>query len=132
MKKIVIVLAVMLLMSVTGCGKKQEEQNPTIEGNTNEGIIQDQTVGNLKFTNTALIVENGQSKLTTLVTNDTDEDIRVETFDIYVKDASGKTLTVLQGYVGGIVPKHEARQVISQCSIDLSHATNIEYQINES
>lgn len=112
--------------------QKPEEPNKPIEGNTNEGVIQDQTVGNLKLTNTSLIVNNGQSQLTTTVTNDTDADIRVETFDIYVKDENGNLITTLLGYVGGIVRKHESRQIVSNCSIDLSNAFSIEYHVNES
>lgn len=138
MKKIVIgICTIMLLLGVTGCGCSKEKKPEEIidkpaEGNTNEGVIKDQIVGNLKLTNTSLIIENGQSQLTTTVTNDTDTDIRVETFDIYVKDENGNIITTLLGYVGGMVPKHSSRQVISNCIIDLSHATSIEYHVNES
>lgn len=134
MKKIGIgFLVAILLFSATGCGcsKKEEKkpENSQVHGNTNEGVIKDQELGSLKFTNTALVMENGMSKLTTLVTNDSDEDVQVENFDIIVKDIDGNTLVVLQGYVGGVVPKRETREVITECSIDLSHATNIEYSI---
>lgn len=134
MKKIAIgFLATIFLVGMTGCGcsktnETKPEENKTY-GNTNEGVIKDQELGSLKFTNTALVIEDGMSKLTTLVTNNSDEDIQVETFDITVKDADGNTVVVLQGYVGGVVPKRETREVVTECSIDLSHATNIEYGI---
>lgn len=134
MKKIGIgFLVTIFLVGMTGCGcsktnDTKPEENKT-HGNTNEGVIKDQELGSLKFTNTALVMEDGMSKLTTLVTNNSDEDIQVETFDITVKDVDGNTIVVLQGYVGGVVPKREARVVVTECSIDLSHATNIEYSI---
>ncbi len=135
MKKIGIgfVIAI-LLLGVTGCGcSKKEEKKPEdnqVHGNTNEGVIQDQELGSLKFTNTALVMENGRSKLTTLVTNDSDEDVQVENFNITVKDVDGNPIVVLQGYVGGVVPKRETREVVTECSIDLSHAASIEYSIH--
>lgn len=134
MKKIGIgFLVTILLVGMTGCGcSKTKEQKPEenkTHGNTNEGVIKDQELGSLKFTNTALVMEDSMSKLTTLVTNNSDEDIQVETFDIAVKDADGNTIVILQGYVGGVVPKRETREVVTECSIDLSHATNIEYSI---
>ena len=134
MKKIGIgFLVTIFLVGMTGCGcskanEPKPEENKT-HGNTNEGVIKDQELGSLKFTNTALVMEDGMSKLTTLVTNNSDEDIQVETFDITVKDVDGNTIVVLQGYVGGVVPKRETREVVTECSIDLSHATNIEYSI---
>ncbi len=134
MKKIGIgFLITIFLLGMAGCGcsktnEPKPEENKT-HGNTNEGVIKDQELGDLKFTNTALVMEDGMSRLTTLVTNNSDEDIQVETFDIIVKDVNGNTIVVLQGYVGGVVPKREIREVVTECSIDLSHATNIEYSI---
>lgn len=134
MKKIGIgFLVTIFLLGMTGCGcSKKEEVKPeenTAHGNTNEGVIKDQELGALKFTNTALVIDDDKSKLTTLVINESDEDIQVENFDIIVKDIDGNTIVVLQGYVGGVVPKGELREVVTDCSIDLSHATNIEYSI---
>ncbi len=134
MKKIGIgFLITIFLLGMTGCGcsKKEEvkSEDNTVHGNTNEGVIKDRELGVLKFTNTALVIDDDTSKLTTLVTNESDEDIQVENFDIIAKDIDGNTIVVLQGYVGDIVPKRETREVVTECSIDLSHATNIEYSI---
>lgn len=135
MKKIVIgILVTVCLFSMTGCGKtndKQNLENNGLQSNTNEDVIKNQEVGNLKFTNTSLVMQDGISKLTVSVTNDTDEDIAVEMFDIYVKDADGNTIVTLQGYVGGVVPKHTTREVVTNCTLDLSNAANIEYSMRQ-
>lgn len=138
MKKLLIgIFVVSILVGTTGCGcsKKKTEKPPVEEkgphANTNEGVIKDQQVGNLKMTNTALVIDDGKSQLTTLVSNDTDEDIYVEMFDIHVKDSEGNLITTLKGFVGNVVPAHDSRNIISNCTIDLSHAATIEYSISE-
>ena len=136
MKKILLTMVtVMLIIGMTGCGcskkpsdnKKPDEDENEIHGNINEGVIKDQEVGGL--TNNALVMENGSSQLTSIVTNPTDQDIVVDTFGIIVKDAEGNVITTLEGFVGGVVPAHESRNIVSSCTIDLSHATSIEYVI---
>lgn len=128
-------LVTVFLLGMTGCGKAKKDEldsgNSGSHSNTNENVVKDQELGSLKFTNTSLVVKDGMSKLTVSVTNDTDEDIAVEMFDIYVKDADGNTIVTLQGYVGGVVPKHTTREVITDCTLDLSNAENIEYSMNQ-
>lgn len=128
-------LVTAFLFGMTGCGKAKKDEldsgNNGSHSNINENVVKDQELGSLKFTNTSLVVKDGMSKLTVSVTNDTDEDIAVETFDIYVKDADGNTIVTLQGYVGGVVPKHTTREVITDCTLDLSNAENIEYSMNQ-
>ncbi len=139
MKKVITgLLIVTLVIGMTtgcGCSKKEEEKDKTPDtnnthGNTNEGVIRDQEVEGLKLTNTALVMTDGVSQLTTLVTNDTDTDIPVEMFDIIAKDAAGNVMVTMQGYVGGLMPAHTSREIVSSCSIDLTNATEIEYKIN--
>lgn len=136
MKKIIMgMLVTIFLVGMTGCGKtKQNQANPEnndFQSNTNENVIKDQELGGLKFTNTALVVKDGISKLTVAVTNDTEEDIVVEMFDIHVKDADGNTMIKLKGYVGGVVPKHTTREVTTDCTLDLSGAASIEYSVSQ-
>ncbi len=133
MKKIIIICLISLVMMSTGCScaKKEKPEVDQPAGNTNAGITQDQQVGDLQLKNTSLVMKNGESVLTTLVTNDTEQDIFVETFDIFAKDSNGNLLATSQGYVGGVVPALETREIITIFSIDLSKATSIEYQLNE-
>lgn len=131
-KTIVGIFVILVLLGSIGCGKKQEEKiddDNIYQGNTNEGIIKEQELGNLKFTNTTLVIDEGISKLTVSVLNETDENIDVDMFDILIKDENGNVITTLQGYVGGVVPAHESRDVIVSSLIDLTQATDIEYQV---
>lgn len=138
MKKIIIALMVSSLLFVaTGCGcsKEPKEKEPTEEenqpiGNTNEGITKDQQVGDLTMTNTTLITQDSTSVFTTTVTNSTERDVVVDIVDIFIKDADGNEIATLHGYVGGVVPAQSSREIISNCTIDLSNAAFVEYQLN--
>ena len=61
--------------------------------------------------------------------NPTSNDIEVKIFNIYVKDKNENEIIKLDGYVGGIIPAGESREVTSNIDMDLSKATSIEYDI---
>ena len=97
--------------------------------NVNPGVINDKEQNGLKFTNTSLISTENSATLTTSVENTTGSNIEVRVFNIIVKDKTNKTIATLQGYVGGEVPVGEKRDIVSHVDINLTEATNIEYQI---
>ena len=98
-------------MSVTGCNKKEEVSQDDTSANTNENVIKDQTVAELTLTNTSLITKDGESTLVTLVTNSTDSNKIIKTFNIIIKDSN--IIVTLLGYVGGEVPLGESRTITS-------------------
>ena len=134
MKKLlqIAIVGIFTFCLTTGCGSTKDKKNEDkVESNTNEDVIKDQVVGELELTNTSLVTTNGQSQLVTMVSNKTDHDIVVDTFDIYVKDKDGNNITVLVGYVGGVVPKGETRNIVSNSTMNLGDSVSIEYKINK-
>ena len=109
---------------------KKEDSTPDIQANTNEDIIKDYEVDGFRFSRTALVIEYGQSKLTTEVKNLTDEDIELKSFNIILKDKNGNEMVTLLGYVGEVIKAGETKSIISQTDVDLTNATGIEYSIN--
>jgi len=105
--------------------KTEEKQNM----NTNEGVIEEKTLGDIKFTNTSLKTEAISSTLVTSVINTSDKDIEVRIFDILVKDKDGKVIVTLQGYVGEVIPAGATKEIVSNVDMDLSTATDIEYKL---
>lgn len=81
------------------------------------------------MTNTALVIQNGISTLTTEVSNNTGADYYVDEFTITVKDKEGNVLTTLSRYVGGVILNGEVRAINTSSDIDLSKANSIEYSI---
>lgn len=139
---IILILAIALIFSLSGkdsngSGNGGEngtgnEGNNNVEvqkPNDNPGVIEDKEQDGLKFTNTSLITSSTNSTLITVVSNTTNSDIEVRIFDIYVKDAEGNTIVTLQGYVGGVVPAGESREIESSVDMDLSAASDIEYKL---
>lgn len=109
---------------------KKETPKDKIEANTNENIIKDQEVDGFKFSNTALVIENGESTLTTEVKNTTGEDIELKSFDIVVTGKDGEAIVTLLGYVGEIIKAGETKSIISSTDHNLKSAVSIEYKIN--
>jgi len=138
------VIAILIILTVGGLlliknddkeTKKEDDNIIKVDGdelmvaNVNPGVINDKEQNGLKFTNTSLISTENSATLTTSVENTTGNDIEVRVFNIIVKDKTDKTITVLQGYVGGVVPVGEKRDIVSHVDINLTEATEIEYQI---
>ena len=136
MKKIIITsLSLLLILGIsTGCGckkkektKKEDKQEETY--NTNEGVIEDKEVEGLKLTNTSLVSTENSATLVTSVSNPTNEDKEVRIFYIHVKDKNGDEIVTLQGYVGGVVPAGQTREITSNVDRNLDNAYKVEYEL---
>ena len=136
-KSIIISLSLLLILGIsTGCGckkkeseKKEDKQKETY--NTNEGVIEDKEVEGLKLTNTSLVSTENSATLVTSVSNPTNEDKEVRIFYIHVKDKNGDEIVTLQGYVGGVVPAGQTREITSNVDRNLSNAYKGEYELVE-
>ena len=136
MKKTLITsLSLLLILGIsTGCGckkkektKKEDKQEETY--NTNEGVIEDKEVEGLKLTNTSLVSTENSATLVTSVSNPTNEDKEVRIFYIHVKDKNGDEIVTLQGYVGGVVPAGQTREITSNVDRNLDNAYKVEYEL---
>ena len=140
MKKLLALTLVGLLV-FTGCGKKEEEKNNEQQNNeqqqveqqpqvnTNEGVVEDKTLEEFTFTNTSMIYQNGETFLETTVTNTSANASYLHEFNIYAKDAEGKVLVTLKGFVGDNIPAGESKVISSGASMDLTKAARIDYEV---
>ncbi len=99
------------------------------EAITEQGIIKDETFGNLNFTNTTLIKDGKQYTLSMDVTNPTQEEINIEKVNINLKDKNGNSIVVLHGYIGNPMKAGETRTITASVKIDLS---KVKYKVIES
>jgi len=140
-KKIFLVFIISLCLCVmTGCGckkkdnpknKKTKEDNTAYEMNTHKGIIEDKELNGLKFTKASLKTSDYYSTLVTKVENTTNKDIYVRVFNIYFKDKDGNRIVKIIGYVGGVVPANDSRNITTNVTTDLKNAYDVEYEIVE-
>ena len=139
MKKIlVLVIISVFTISLTigcSCSKKteitEEQSKNEIKINTNEEVIKDQIVEVFEMKETSLIYENGNTMLTTSVTNISNEDEYVSEFIITIEDESGNTLAILRGFVGDKIKAGETKVITSSIGEDLSSATKVTYTVSK-
>ncbi len=129
MKKLYVILAICLIFTMVGCGKKEEEVK-TQTFNTNENIIKDQEVGELKFTNITLQDVNGEASFKVDVTNDSGKEIKLTTISIIFKYENGSEMAKLSGYIGDVINDGEVKVINSKTDQDLTKAYSVEYIIN--
>ena len=134
MKKILIVLIGLVMVTGCGCSKKEiskEEQTIRGEKNTNKGVIEDKVYDGLTFTNTSLTTIEGKTTLITLVENKTNSDYNLEYFDILMKDKDGNIIETLLGYLGDTIKKGETKRIKSSTDKDVSSVVKIEYEVKK-
>ncbi len=142
---ILIFLAVIfiVIMTVNTLSKKDETNNVentlpedttnyevTTDGNkvnTSEKVAEDKKVGNVLLESTQIVHENGTSKLTSKVTNDSVAKDNLE-FKVKFIANDGSVITESVGYIGSI-KANETKYISSYITIDVSNAKNITYEI---
>lgn len=126
-KKLYLICIVYLLLTV-GCSCTKKDESLT---NNNDKVIvntmEDKIVEDFNFTNTSIVVENGNSRITTTVTNNSNIDKEIESFKIVIKDKEGKTIKETIGYVGGIIKSKGTKVIITNINLELSDSFDIEY-----
>lgn len=137
MKKTLITSITMLLVVglITGCGckkkTKETKKEDKITVNTEKEVIKDREIDGIKLENTSLVVTNGISKITTKVTNSTDSDYKLDEYKITFKDAEGKEIVTIPGYVGDTIKSGETKTINSSVDIDLTNAKSAEYEVKK-
>lgn len=134
-KKIILTMTLLLAFGlVTGCGKKKETEQgkePEVKVNTNENVVKDQNIEGISFTNTALVVTNGVSRLTATVTNNTGKDYTLDEYAITAYDKDGNVIITIPGYIGEVIKNGESKNLDSSVDIDLTNASSITYTVKK-
>lgn len=89
-----------------------------------EGIVKEENVNGVKFSNISLITKNGQTTFTADVTNITDDDIKKENFDINLLDKDNKVLITLRANIPNGLKKNESRKVYASARGDFKNVVS--------
>lgn len=133
MKWLVLLIVPVLLLTGCGCKRKDndnirlEEYNNSEKANVRENIIKEQEINGLRFSNIALIFEDGNSTFSVEITNLTDNNIEVNSIKLLFKDRDGKKIVEIPGYVGNTLEPKTSTIMISSSNIDLRGASSVEY-----
>ena len=136
MKKKVLnlLLILVLVIGVVGCGNKKVETKSdehVIKENKNKGVVREQTVDGISFTNTSLKTVDGMSTIETTITNNTDSEYTKEKFTIIIKDKNGDVIQKMPGYINDTIPAGGSIVINSGIDVDLSNAYSVEYEAEE-
>lgn len=115
---LIVIVSVILINNNKGTEKKVKKNEQ--EAITEQGVIKDETFGNLNFTNTTLIKDGDQYTLSMDVTNPTKGEINLEQVNINLKDKDGNSVIVLLGHIGDPMKAGETRTITSSVRTDLS------------
>ena len=155
MKKI-INLSLMLLLCVTlvtGCGKKKDETNNTgndnqennikdeinedgtlkEEVNNNSGVVKEQIVEGITLKNVELTSTAYTSTLKIEALNNTNEDITLNYFKVYLKDKDGNNILGNDSFavaaVYGTIKSKESKVLYANIDRNLSEVYSISYEM---
>ena len=125
MKKIRnIMLVLVTLLTLTGCNKEKEQENNALETN----IKCERTLDDFTFKNTSIVEENGISRITVTVVNNSEEDKNIESFKILLKDKKENIIKETIGYIGGTIKSKDTKVIMTEVNMDLSNVYDIEFE----
>lgn len=134
MKKIILVALLMTLL-VTGCGKKEDkgntdkkDENAVNEKDQNVKSFEDQTIEGILISDFNLNFVDNITDIYAKVKNTTEEDKRVEQINIVLTDKEGKEVNTMF-YLGRTIKAGEEIQVQSSITGNVATSTKVNYEI---
>jgi hypothetical protein len=135
-------IIIIIVMAVIILGKKAGTNGNIATGNVNLNytvaqngsrvnssveVTKDKTVGNIVLQKSSIVYENGTSRLTSKVVNDS---IDKDNLSFLVKFIAndGSIITEAVGFVGAI-KANETKEIVSFITTDVSNAKDITYEI---
>ena len=135
-KKIIALSLVALLLVSAGCGcKKKEKVNDTNDkttANTSEGIVKEQVIDNVKFSNVMVLIKNEQTQFTCDAENQGKKDVKAKYLIIHASDANGEEISKMpvalddEGIKAG-----ETKQISVATDANWSKAKNVTYEFTD-
>ncbi|MBQ8681749.1 MAG: hypothetical protein IJ509_02435 [Bacilli bacterium] len=145
-KIILIGLIILIIGSIVGIGismmnkpiedekKIDDEQISNIDKNliynTNEDVVSDKVVGDISITNIECYFDGNISLLDYTITNNGKENIKLNEYELIVKDSDGNILAIMAPTIDYELKPDEAYDTGSAIDIDLSDVSTIEVNLN--
>ena len=134
MKKIILIL--LLLVTLTGCGKTNNEENKKNEEKdeikyiTSDTLKEEKEISGLKLEFISLEYNKGISTLKVRVTNESDRETIEKYVNILYKNKEGNIVYTALGYIKKLSPKEDTILIVND-TIDLSNVESVEYEVIE-
>lgn len=133
MKKIILIL--LLLVTLTGCGKTnneetEKEETEEIKYITSDTLKEEKEISGLKLEFISLEYNKGISTLKVRVTNESDRETIEKYVNILYKNSEGNIVYTALGYIKKLSPKEDTILIVND-TIDLSNVESVEYEVIE-
>ena len=132
MKKIILIL--LLLVTLTGCGKTNneevKEETEEIKYITSDTLKEEKEISGLKLEFISLEYNKGISTLKVRVTNESDRETIEKYVNILYKNSEGNIVYTALGYIKKLSPKEDTILIVND-NIDLSNVESVEYEVIE-
>lgn len=134
MKKILIVIiAIMMLSTLSGCGKKETEKNADgTETVNNEKLKEDKTLDGLKFSNDSIIFDGSNTQFSSSVKNttkETKEVTYVKATVVYEDSNKVERAIELLMYFGESIEPGQVRTTTTVVDTDLRKTLKVDYEL---
>lgn len=139
---ILIAIVIIVALAVIALGKKENNAQPPAENdknytqsatgvkvNTSDDVSKDKTVNGVVLSSNQIVYEDGMSKLTSKVTNDSTEKANLR-FKVKFIDNAGNVMAESVGYVGQI-RANETKYIDSYITTDVVNAKDVVYEVIE-
>lgn len=132
MKKIILIL--LLLVTLTGCGKTNneevKEETEEIKYITSDTLKEKKEISGLKLEFISLEYNKGISTLKVRVTNESDRETIEKYVNILYKNSEGNIVYTALGYIKKLSPGEDTILIVND-TIDLSNVESVEYEVIE-
>lgn len=133
---LLVLIIFILIISIKFFTKPQTTKTPkpetnTIEKkNTNEKVVEDKIVNNLKFTNINCVYDGNYSIITYKIINTGTTTIKLSEYELIVKDKDNNIITNIMPDIDKELKPNEEYETGNTINMDLSKAYSIEVSID--
>ena len=122
-----ITLAIIIIFIISN---NKKEENKLIY-NKNESFTKEQIKEGVTFKNIECYYDGNDSMISYIISNQTNEEIDLKNYKIYVKDKKGTIITnIYVDFSKKLAPKEEMKYKNSIVGVDLSNAYSMELKLN--
>ena len=129
---VILAIIVSLVIYFGFANKNQSKKSEKISAITAEGVIKEETLNGLKFSNVVLIKKNKMYTMTMDVSNPTNNDVDIKMVDIVLKDKYDHEVVTLVGYIGKAMKPGDSRTITASVSKDLSKVVSKTISVSKS
>ena len=135
-KNILIVLCVLLIVGLSflfifnrkGKNNKKEEK---VFSHMEAGIVEEEVVSGLKFSNISMITDNGYTTFTCIVTNTNDQVSGAESVSIILEDNNGNEAFTLYGSIDKNLKPGESTTIVASAKGEFRNIKSKSFKIDD-